>query len=308
MEMGGEYFPLLRKLVYIILVFMIILTTLHSWSLRAFPALHAFLISGKRYVFTLVFRNLVNGLLGNPITRTKVHLTDGDVDEFLPIHMCIRDKVFPQAYHFLCLWHGFTQSWMRKVTADRLEGATKDAHSWIRSWLFELETVPELEDSKKRFFAWCDLPNVKADFSPKVHTKMMSFVRTSIIPNLPMLAQCYRHFCESMDERTTSPSEGLNSATKCGPAAAKANMSVATSGTNMLLQTQLREKKRDSMNQSQFNQVRTWVRDQSFVSGLTNYMAGLVTTYADASRHFTTIQTSPTTWLVYKRPFQMKVS
>ena len=53
-----------------------------------------------------------------------------------------------QSICFLCLYHGFTQSWQRYVTTDKLVGNIKHAHDWIWTWLFVLETVPELEDSK----------------------------------------------------------------------------------------------------------------------------------------------------------------
>ena len=234
----------------------------------------------------------------------QVHLTDGDVDEFLLIHLCIKDKVFPNAVHFLCLYHGFTQSWQRYVTADKLIGNIKHAHDWIWTWLFVLETVPELEDSKSCFFEWTALKEVKEAIGFHLMDKLMKFVHVSIIPNLPLLALPYWLYAESMDEQMTSSSKLLNSATKFGPAASHPNMSVAKSGGNMLLQKELQETKHAAMNQAQFIQSRTWLKHDSAMHGLTNYMAGLAMTFIDAARNFTTTKTSLTTWLVYCKPFR----
>jgi hypothetical protein len=113
----------------------------------------------------------------------------------------------------------------------------------MRSWLFNLETVAELEDSQSLFFKWANTHEVEDSIGEDLYSKLMMFVRVSLQPKFAFLALPYRLFVESLDERTTAISEGLNSSTKCGPAAVKPNMSIAKFGDKMLTQTTQREHK-----------------------------------------------------------------
>jgi hypothetical protein len=179
-----------------------------------------------------------------------------------------------------------------------LEGKIKVAYLWMHSWLFNLETIAELEESQSLFFKWANTCEVKDSIGEDLHSKLMTFVRVSLQPKLAFLALPYRLFVESLDEHTTAISEGLNSSTKCGPAAVKPNMSIAKSRDKMLTQTTQREHKQVALNESQTLQERVWLQDNA-LQDLTNYMAGVGSTFFDASKGLCLLQMSNTKWLMY---------
>lgn len=134
-------------------------------------------------------------LLGPIIKNTKVHLTDGDPDEYLPIQVAIRDGLLDKdAAHFLCTYHGFEQLFKRNVTACNLddEPTLKQGYEHLRQWIYECITIAELERSKSMFWEWFELDDTKKKIGLEKHKKLEDFVRVSIIPNLPMMALPFR--------------------------------------------------------------------------------------------------------------------
>jgi hypothetical protein len=244
-----------------------------------------------------MFDKLAPKLTKGIIKTTKVHLTDGDADEYIMLHNFISAHGL-DANHFLCLWHGFLQLFKRSVWPGKLEGNMLIAFEWIHSWLFDLETVPKLCCSQDLFFQWLDTPSVKTPIGTVHCDKLWDFVHKSIIPNLSLMALVYCLFEESLDECTTSISEGMNSSTKHGTSKVAPNMAMATSGRRMVTQTLIREQKCKALNDQQARRERLWLSDES-LKELTNYMANIAARFVDSSKNLVGVQISKTEWLVY---------
>ena len=75
-------------------------------------------------------------------------------------------------------------------------------------------------------------------------------------------------------------------------------MAMDKSAGNMLKQTALRERRRDALNQEQMSRSRVWTCDDS-LEDLTNFMASLMATFQDESRHWLVHQVSDTSWLAH---------
>ncbi len=241
---------------------------------KLFSVARAFIPSQKWWVFEVFFRYCVPTML-NPIVlmRTKSQFTDGDSDCYIPLISAI-DRRILGGTHSLCGFHGFSLPWKKKVTCDKLEGDLKHAHDWMRSWVFTVEYIAELDLSIEMFFKWIESNKIKRSIGEGKCTKIVDFARVNLLPMKSKLFLAYHLYNENLDERTTTASESMFSAIKKGSAAAKPSMSIDKSAMEQLKGTELRETKRKAHNATQISNTGLWTRLPTS-NHLTAHMEGI---------------------------------
>ena len=76
-----------------------------------------FIPSGKRWVFSLIYKTFFTKLYGNKtISRVRLCLTDDDTSEWHPLDSCIQTmKCWSGARHMLCMFHAVTLAFFETV-------------------------------------------------------------------------------------------------------------------------------------------------------------------------------------------------
>jgi hypothetical protein len=144
----------------------------------------------------------------------------------------------------------------------------------MRSWVFTVEYIAELDLSIEMFFKWIESNKIKRSIGEGKCTKIVDFARVNLLPMKSKLFLAYHLYNENLDERTTTALESMFLAIKKVSAAAKPSMSIDKSAMEQLKGTELRETKRKAHNATQISNTGLWTRLPTS-NHLTAHMEGI---------------------------------
>jgi hypothetical protein len=87
---------------------------------KAFTGMRMFLPSGQRWVYRFLYRYAIPSILSATcIKGNNLFLTDGDTDEYIPLHDQIAgNELWKKSKHGLCMFHLLVQSWQKDVSSS----------------------------------------------------------------------------------------------------------------------------------------------------------------------------------------------
>ena len=126
----------------------------------AFQGARAYMPSGKKWVFNMIFSHLLPLFWGKAIcNRIRLIATDGDSCEYTAVNNAIAKGVYPNAVSTLCYYHTFVQQWNGMVRqhipkTEAAKDTAETAYCWIKTWFFYVESREEYDYSVGRFNSW----------------------------------------------------------------------------------------------------------------------------------------------------------
>jgi hypothetical protein len=180
---------------------------------NAFQGARAFIPSGKKWVFHLVFSHILPLFWGTHVCkRVKLLMTDGDPQEYMMLDNAITGGKFPNAVRGRCMYHLFTQSWQKmvnKLQPSKMSNFTltiiQQACAWITGWFVYIESEFKFFISKKLFdkFLRMNYALLGQAFHAIHH-----LINNTLLPCQNEWRNDMRLYVGGLDWRTTSPGEG----------------------------------------------------------------------------------------------------
>lgn len=272
---------------------------------KSFTYLRSFLLSECRWVFHWLMHRAIPMLVGTTTLKgTRLHLTDGDTNEYRPIEMEIARGTYESSTHGLCGFHlvdralnshpvGSPGGRKKNVAFSKIVSTFK---SWLYSWMSTIESMEEYELSKKRLFSWLKGPSVLEVTGDSISENMRKFVIKRILPYESKYLRVGRMYLRSFDEYCNSVAEAEGSAMKQGHGVMP-YMSIPTTVENIHERQARKSNLKDSRLFQAVTRTPLW-SSTSTAMEVTTYAEGLNRGAYEQSTHYSWGRLSKTNWLV----------
>jgi hypothetical protein len=201
--------------------------------------------------------------------------------------------------HRLDFYHLFLQPWNQYCSAPSYSSkevlsALDTVKEWVYSWITNLETEAEFHNSLKKYNAYFE--TMKTDIGDHL-SKEIEKVVGRVISNIEKVGSYMFQRTATMGFISSSIVEGTNVGIKRGVHAAKANMNIDMSGTQMLQQVDTYSHRRNQQLASGIHRNKSWSSSLTRDT-LTKYQEGLAVKNYDIRDTYWVIQQSEKLWYV----------
>jgi hypothetical protein len=102
-----------------------------------------FLPSGQRWVYRFLYRYAIPAILcETSIKGNNLFLTDGDTDEYIPLHdQIFSNELLKNSKHGLCMFHLLVQSWQKDVSSSVPDTEIGKTYGKLREKLFSSSSL-----------------------------------------------------------------------------------------------------------------------------------------------------------------------
>ena len=115
------------------------------------------------------------------------------------------------------------------VTKTQIDSSVNTFKLWINTWWFYIENHSEYVVSKDRLFLWLEQKVNEGIFPSLTVSAMQVWIQNCLEDKENLWLNCVRLYVSGMDQRTTSPAEGLHWSIKSGFDKVLASMNIETS-------------------------------------------------------------------------------
>jgi hypothetical protein len=169
------------------------------------------------------------------------------------------------------------------------KGSLQTAYCWIKSWMYGMETLEELNDSQNQFFNWLRSPEVTEELGPVLFEKLDAFTKNSILATHAHWAKHWVKGIITLNTNTTSASEAMHSSVKTGFMATNPMQNLDESARHQVEKSDQQLRQRRAGNHCDLDRTPLWLQVGNILP-LTTYASNLNATMLDRRQNYGVIQ------------------
>jgi hypothetical protein len=169
------------------------------------------------------------------------------------------------------------------------KGSLQTAYCWIKSRMYGMETLEELNDSQNQFFNWLQSPEVAEELSDTLCERLDAFTKNSILATHAHWAKHWVKGIITLNTNTTSSSEAMHSSFKNGFMAPNPMQNLDESARRQVEKSDHQLRQRRAGNHCDLDRTPLWLLNRNILP-LTTYASNLNATMLDRRQNYGVIQ------------------
>ena len=145
-------------------------------------------------------------------------------------------------------------------------------YQFVKQWGYDVETIDEYKESKRRFYSWLQSQKASKDLPAWLIDMIRVWVEKHLVPYDSMWVSCFRLYTPGQSQRTTSPGEALHHFMKSGHNAICVAFSTQKTAKTIVNKSERKTHSVSKYNAKQFQSTPLWTD---------SHTAGILTDYCE---------------------------